>query len=102
MCVNDTPHVPRLKHMVQALSIILVKSLRVILFALSQQSSHEEYEWVIHMNPPILLTWISNHIHYKVWDEITYPFQTSGWWSSLAHLLVMWLIIHGEIKVNPC
>ena len=23
---------------------------------------------------PLLLTWISNHIHYKVWDEITYPF----------------------------
>ena len=21
-----------------------------------------------------LATWISNHIHYKVWDEITYPF----------------------------
>ena len=19
-------------------------------------------------------TWISNHIHHKVWDEITYPF----------------------------
>ena len=23
---------------------------------------------------PLLLTWISNYIHYKVWDEITYPF----------------------------
>ena len=22
-------------------------------------------------------TWISNYIHYKVWDEITYPFPTS-------------------------
>ena len=23
---------------------------------------------------PLLLTWLSNYIHYKVWDEITYPF----------------------------
>ena len=23
---------------------------------------------------PLLLTWISNHIHFKLWDEITYPF----------------------------
>ena len=23
---------------------------------------------------PLLLAWISNYIHYKVWDEITYPF----------------------------
>ena len=23
---------------------------------------------------PLLLTWISNYIHYNVWDEITYPF----------------------------
>ena len=21
-----------------------------------------------------IFTWISNYIHYKVWDEITYPF----------------------------
>ena len=24
---------------------------------------------------PLLLTWISNHTDYKVWDETTYPFQ---------------------------
>ena len=24
---------------------------------------------------PHLLIWISNYIHYKMWDEITYPFQ---------------------------
>ena len=23
---------------------------------------------------PLLLTWISNYIYYKAWDEITYPF----------------------------
>ena len=36
-------------------------------------------------NSAPLLTWVdfnpsmdkSNYIHYKVWDEITYPFQTS-------------------------
>ena len=22
----------------------------------------------------LILAWISNYIHYKVWDEITYPF----------------------------
>ena len=22
----------------------------------------------------LIPAWISNHIHYKVWDEITYPF----------------------------
>ena len=25
----------------------------------------------------LILAWISNHLHYKVWDEIGYPFQTS-------------------------
>ena len=24
-----------------------------------------------------MTTWIRNHIRYKVWDEITYQFQTS-------------------------
>ena len=27
---------------------------------------------------PLLLTWISNYIHYNVWDEITYTFLSLG------------------------
>ena len=29
-----------------------------------------------------LLTWISNYIHYKVWDKITYPFPNWEWISN--------------------
>ena len=37
-------------------------------------------EWVMASAPfyehglTLIRTWICNHIHYKVWDEITYPF----------------------------
>ena len=47
----------------------------------------------------------------KVWDEITYPFQTSmiaplkfgkGEEISSHTLYWMWLLIHAKIEVNPC
>ena len=50
-------------------------------------------------------------IHYKVWDEITYSFQTltvqplkfgSGWVVSLHTILGVWLFIHTRIKGNLC
>ena len=49
---------------------------------------------------------ICNHIHYKVWDEITYPFPVqplkfrNGWVISSHTLHGMWLLIHAGIKVN--
>ena len=54
--------------------------------------------------------WISNYIHYNVWDEITYPFlkfnsatvEVQEWISNfIPYLLSMWLFIHVGIKVNP-
>ena len=61
---------------------------------------------------PPLLTWISNHMHYKVLDEVTYPFPNVNcatvevWeWiiiNFISHLMGRWLLIHGGIKVNPC
>ena len=60
---------------------------------------------------PLFLTWfnsipawISNYIHYKVWDEITYPFLKfrNGFVISPHTLLGTWLLIHAGIKVKPC
>ena len=45
--------------------------------------TQKSYVWLWFMvaSPSLLLTWINfnttmdnNYIHYKVWDEITYPF----------------------------
>ena len=53
--------------------------------------------------------WISNYIHYNVWEEITYPFPNfivqllkfeNGLVISLLTLLDMWLHIHMGIKVK--
>ena len=30
--------------------------------------------YVASLHFALVLAWISNYIHYKVWDEITYPF----------------------------
>ena len=65
----------------------------------------------------LLLTWakliparMSNYIHFKVWGEITYPFQNVNctavqileWISHFIPLLPgMKLFIHVGIKVNP-
>ena len=35
----------------------------------------------------LLSTWISNYIHYKMWDEIMYPFQTINFQVSMGQLL---------------
>ena len=35
------------------------------------------FTYLVLLNLPgltLIPAWISNHIHYKVWDEITYPF----------------------------
>ena len=42
--------------------------------------------------------WLINYIHYKVWDEITYPFPNFNG----ETLMDMWLLIHAGIKVNFC
>ena len=54
---------------------------------------------------------ISNYMHYKVWDQITYHFPNysavqpykfwNGWGVMLLNILLgMWLLIHAEIQVN--
>ena len=64
----------------------------------------------MHGTLTLILAWISNYIHYKVWDEITYPFlnfngctvEVKEWISNLSHTLQdMWLLIHAWIKVKP-
>ena len=31
---------------------------------------------------PLLLTWMNNHIHYKMWDGVIYPFQNFNGWTA--------------------
>ena len=52
----------------------------------------------------LIPAWISNYIHYKVWDEIIYPFLNfNGATVISTHTLQgMWLLIHAGIKVKPC
>ena len=68
----------------------------------------------------LIQTWISNYNHYKLWDEISYPFPnfngvTVEVWEWISNfididismtcnfiLLGMWLLIHAGFKVNPC
>ena len=66
------------------------------------------------MKLTLILAWISDYIHYKLCDEITYPFpkvwelnnsfsHTLLGVSLLIHtLLGAYLFIHAGIKVNPC
>ena len=37
--------------------------------SLSYSDAKSQTKWII-----LIPAWISNYIHYKVWDEITYPF----------------------------
>ena len=72
--------------------------------------------YITHIWPP-LLTWIkfnasmNKKLHYKVWDEITYPFPNFNgatvyvweWISNLNHsLLSMWLLRHAGVEVKSC
>ena len=46
--------------------------------------------------------WLYDSIHYKVWDEIAYPFTNfnDAVVISPFTLLSVWLVIHAGIKVN--
>ena len=59
----------------------------------------------------LFTTWVSNNVQYIAYDEIRYPFTNLNGaifevWNEYvipSHTLrSMWLIIHAEIKVNPC
>ena len=59
----------------------------------------------------LITAWISNYIHHKVWDEITYRLQTSTFtplkfWNgeviSSHTVLDISLLIHAGSQVNPC
>ena len=58
----------------------------------------------------LIPAWISNHMHNKVWDEITYPFPNFNggtievwvWISNFIPHFINVLLIHAGIKVNPC
>ena len=50
-----------------------------------------------------VLVWISNYLHYNIWDEITYSFLNfNGATVNLSHtlLLDMWLLIHKIMLVK--
>ena len=49
-----------------------------------------------------ILTWISNYIHYEVWDEITYAFRNCNGEVTSHTLLGILFRIHAGIKVHPC
>ena len=57
----------------------------------------------------IVITWISNFVHCKVWEEITYPFHTStvqplkfGNGQVISSNTLQWIITHVGIEVKPC
>ena len=77
-----------------------------------------EYTWAYSVSrgpfcqqgPPLSPAYLSNCIHYKSWDGITYQssnfngatFEVWEWISNFTHtLLGMWLLIHARDKVNP-
>ena len=74
----------------------------------------------LHISPLVFFYWngllvlitagISNYNHYKVWDEISYPFPNfnssllkfGNEWVISSHILLgMSLLIHAVIKVKP-
>ena len=79
--------------------------------------SLQKQRYTVNNLEPLLLTWIylipawiSYEIHYKMWDEITYPFPifndatVEGWeWiSNFTHIILdMWLLMHARIKFYP-
>ena len=59
----------------------------------------------------LISAWISRHMFSNVWDQITYPFPNfngaaDAVWEWISYLIPLywawWLLIHAEIKVNPC
>ena len=58
----------------------------------------------------LIPAWIGNYIHFNMWVENTYPFQTStlqplsfgnGWVISSHTILDVWSVIHSGIWLNP-
>ena len=88
----------------------------IVMYAFMRNCSFPIY---LHMHPKSfdaglteISSWISSYIHYKVWDEIFYPFPNfnsaavslfgNGLVISSHTLLGMWLLIHAGIEVNLC
>ena len=51
-----------------------------------------------------LIPWISNHIHYKMWDEITYPFLNFNGSTVEVKEWISNFILHftGHVITYPC
>ena len=52
----------------------------------------------------LILTWISNYIHYEVWDEVTYQFPdfngaTVEVWESISNFIPH---LSGRVITYPC
>ena len=52
---------------------------------------------IINNKDYLIRPWINNHIHYKVWDEITYPFPnfnsaTVEVWEWISNLIAHFMI----------
>ena len=61
-------------------------------------SQDTENEW------PLLLTWLSNYIHYNMWNKITYPFPNFN-----STVIEVWKLISnfiphftGHVVTYPC
>ena len=52
----------------------------------------------------LLLTWISNYIHFKVWDKITYPFPNFNGYTAEVWEWISNSIPHftGHVTTYPC
>ena len=60
----------------------------------------------------LISAWTINYINYKVWDEITYPFQNINGYTVevlewISHFIVhssqgMWLHVYAGNTVNLC
>ena len=66
--------------------------------------NHLRLSSVTYSSGPPLLTWISNCIHYKAWDEITYPFPnfnsaTVEVWEWISNFIPHFT---GHVITYPC
>ena len=75
-------------------------------------STARPYDQQAFSPPDPTAIWISNQMHIKVWDEITYPFPNFNRWTAevwewisnfIPHFIMdIILLIHAGIRVKPC
>ena len=85
----------------------------IMIWVHEKTASEFDHKYIWHLGPllpclTLIQAWISNYIHYEVWDEITYPFPnfkscTIEVWKLIGnfipHFMMDGLLIHAGIKV---